>query len=399
MCTGAGNAAPVRRPPTGGRRALSALIAAATFSLSAGVAAEPLRPQSDSEVVEVLGSAGPARAEEREMRRRLRADPGNATLAVALARRYFEQAREQGEPRHAGRAIALLEPWQPFDRAPADVVLMMATLQQHLHDFDGSSALLEQLVQRAPGHAQAWLTLATVRRVQGRYAASDAACKALLDSGAALHGRACQAENLALRGEFDAARRRFDALLAIPDLTPPTRAWLFTSVAEMETRAGRARAAEAAFRAALAAEPDEYARLAYADFLLANNRAAEVPALLREAARSDPVLLRLAQAATARRAPDASAAELRARIAQAGIRPQAQATHAREQALFALDVERDPQRALALAQVNVKHQREPIDLLLLARAARAARDEAALQQAAALGRRIGLRDARLDALL
>lgn len=381
------------------RRVLAGLAAAALASLVAAATAAPLRPQADSEVVEVLGSAGPARAEERDLRRRLRAEPGNAPLAVALARRYLEQSRQQGEPRYAGRAIAVLEHWKPFDQAPADVVLMMATLQQYLHDFNGSIALLERLVAREPGHAQAWLTLATVRRVQGNYAASDAACAALLRIGVALYGQACRAENLALRGEFDAARRLFSELLAPRELAPADRSWLLTSVAELEWRAGRNAAAEAAFRGALAASPDEYSRLAYADFLLASQRAGEVPPLLRDQVRSDPVLLRLAQAAAARQRPDGSAAELRSRIEQAALRPQAADTHAREQAMFALDVEADPQRALKLALANVELQREPIDLLLLARVARAARSDAALQQAARISKQIGLRDARLDALL
>jgi predicted Zn-dependent protease len=293
----------------------------------------------------------------------------------------------------------VLEHWKPFDQAPADVVLMMATLQQYLHDFDGSIALLERLVAREPTQAQAWLTLATVRRVQGNYAASDAACAALLKIGVAMYGQACRAENMALRGEFDAARRLFGELLAPRDLPLPDRSWLLTSLAELEWRAGRNAAAETAFRGALAASPDEYSRLAYADFLLASQRAGEVPPLLRDQVRSDPVLLRLAQAAVARQRPDGSAAELRSRIEQAALRPQAADTHAREQAMFALDVEADPQRALKLALANVELQREPIDLLLLARVARAARSDSALQQAARISKQIGLRDARLDALL
>ena len=66
--------------------------------------------------------------------------------------------------------------------------------------------------------------------------------------------------------------------------------------------------------------------------------------------------------------------------------------------MFALDVQGDARRALALARANVGVQREPIDLLLFARAAVAARDDAARQEVAALMRSIGLRDARIDAL-
>jgi len=52
-------------------------------------------------------------------------------------------------------------------------------------------------------------------------------------------------------------------------------------------------------------------------------------------------------------------------------------------------------RALA----NVRLQREPIDLLLLARAAVAANDDEGRSELQALIQRTGLRDARIDAVL
>ena len=70
--------------------------------------------------------------------------------------------------------------------APAEVLLMRATLQQYLHDFEASVASLRQLLARPgeAGRAQAWLTLATVLRVQGRYAESDEACRGVAAAGA-----------------------------------------------------------------------------------------------------------------------------------------------------------------------------------------------------------------------
>jgi hypothetical protein len=73
--------------------------------------------------------------------------------------------------------------------------------------------------------------------------------------------------------------------------------------------------------------------------------------------------------------------------------------HGREQAMFALFVERQPERALELARGNVAQQREPLDLLVLAQAARATGQAAALQEAQRLTQELGLRDARVQALL
>jgi predicted Zn-dependent protease len=380
---------------------LRPLLTATLLALAGLAAAAPLQPTSDAQVIETLAAPSATRAEDRKLRRQWAANPRDAGVAVALARRYLEQAHAEGDPRFAGRALAALQAWDQADPAPPAVQLTRATVLQYLHQFDAAAALLQSLLQREPLQAQAWLTLATVRRVQGRYPESDRACAGLTQAGAALYAQACQAENDGLRGQFDAARARFTQLLAPPQLPGVTRNWLLTSLAELEARAGRAEPAEAAYRAALAAQSDDYTRLSFADFLMLNQRDAEALQLLSGQARSDAVLLRLAIAG--RRAAAAQAAadvrELRERMAQANQRPGAAASHAREQAMFALWIDQQPARALALARANVALQREAIDVLLLAQAARASGQPQALREAAALRESMGLKDVRLDALL
>ena len=286
---------------------------------------------------------------------------------------------------------------------PDGILLMRANLQQYLHEFDASASSLQRLLARpsAQSRSQAWLTLATVRRVQGRYADSDAACKQVAQAGAALHANACLAENAALRGDADGARATFKQLLATPALAAATQAWLTTSLAELEQRAGRASAADAAFRAALKLDSDAYAALAYADFLIEQTRPREALAELKDQARSDAVVLRLAIAGTQAKLGSAAAdvAEMRERILLANQRPDAKVFHGREQAMFALFVEGRPEQALELARGNVAQQREPLDLLVLAQAARASGQAAALQEAQRLTKQVGLRDARVQALL
>jgi hypothetical protein len=132
--------------------------------------------------------------------------------------------------------------------------------------------------------------------------------------------------------------------------------------------------------------------------------------LLKDQPRSDPVLLRIviaqqrlgAQDKLSSAASDAAARdvdELSARFDAAALRPGTMALHAREHALFALDVQKDPPRALELARMNVQLQREPIDLLVFARAAAAAHDAAARAEVKALMQQIGLHDVRVDTVL
>ena len=379
-----------------------AVLALALANGVAGASAEPIVPTRDDEVIEVLPGLATSRLEERRARRALAQRPNDPALAVGIARRLLARAHDDGDPRFAGQALAAISGWSEA-QAPDDVLLLRADLQQYLHEFDASVATLQRLVARptAAHRAQAWITLATVRRVQGRYADSDAACHRLMDAGAALHGGACLAENAALRGEFDAARTSLTGLLATPGLPAGTRAWLLVTQAELEQRAGRTAAADAAYRASLALQGDSYARLAYADFLIEQRRPAEALTWLKDEARNDAVLLRLAIAGKLAASPTAQrdAAEMRERIALANQRPDAKLFHGREQAMFALSVDGDAVRALDLARGNVAHQREPLDVVVLARAAKAAGNAAALDEVRGLTREMGLHDRRVQTLL
>ncbi len=379
-----------------------AVVGLACIAVSSARAA-PITPISDDEVIDVLPAVGGGRAEARRLRQQLAARPRDPALALTVAKRYLDQAHELGDPRFAGMAMSAIDAWHDDATAPDDVLMMRATLQQYLHAFDASAATLQRLLARRTGAArpQAWLTLATVRRVQGRYADSDAACKQVASAGAALHANACLAENAALRGEVDRARAAFAGLLASGRHPPATQAWLSTSVAELEQRAGRASAAESAYRTALRLDRDSYTTLAYADFLIEQKRPAQALLVLKDQARSDAVLLRLAIAGMQAKSPSAVAdvAEMRERIALANERPDAKVFHGREQAMFALLVDRDAARALELARGNVAQQREALDLLVLAQAARASGQASALGEAKRLTAEMGLVDQRIKAVL
>jgi hypothetical protein len=382
-------------------------LASALFTtlvlLAFPVSATPIVPTRDDEVIEVLPAMTGSRAEERRLRKALVQRPRDPALALDMAKRYLNQAHESGDPRFAGMAMSAIEGWQDVATMPDGVLMMRATLQQYLHEFDASVRSLNTLLARpsAQPRPQAWLTLATVKRVQGRYADSDTACQQVAASGSALHAEACLAENAALRGDVDAARATFTRLLGNVRNPAATQAWLATSLAELEQRAGLADAADAAFRAALKFEPDPYTTLSYADFMIDQQRPAEALALLKGQTRSDAVLLRLAIAGTQAKSASAGAdaAEMRERIALANQRPDAKVFHGREQAMFALLVERQPARALELARGNVVAQREPLDLLVLAQAARASGRAQALEEARRLVAQMGLRDQRTLAVL
>ncbi len=198
--------------------------------------AAPITPTRDDEVIEVLPASAGNRGEDRQLRKQLATRPDDPKLATAVARRYLEQARESGDPRFAGLALAALRAWSDANASPDDVLLLRATLEQYLHEFDASVAHLRLLLARPGGErrSQAWLTLATVLRVQGRYADSDTACREVARAGAEVYASACLAENAGLRGETAGARRSFETMLAAGGLPASTRGFLTTSLAELE---------------------------------------------------------------------------------------------------------------------------------------------------------------------
>ena len=87
---------------------------------------------------------------------------------------------------------------------------------------------------------------------------------------------------------------------------------------------------------------------------------------------------------------------MRARYAAGAAR--GETAHQREEARFALEIERNPTRALELALANWRVQKEPPDLRLLITCARAMRNDAALQIAREWIAQTRYEDKRLDFL-
>lgn len=376
----------------GGVFRICALAACAVLHAAAALAA-PRLPASDDEIVETLpASVRLWRSETADEAR-----PADPLSAAARAERLLQAARADGDARLAGLAAGALAAWQQPDSDPLEVVLAQAQVAQFLHRFERSAALLEAVLARDPQQPQAWLTLATVRRVQGRLDASDRACASLARHGAPDHARACRLENLALRGELGVAADGLMQLYREPRAAH-LRAWLAGTLGGVAELAGDPLAAERHYRVALLLGGERYVRLALADLLLAGDRAGEAVALLADEPAADAVLLRRALAAKRLNDPRAGALQeaLAERLAAEQQRGDAESTHWRELALFELWLRDDPAAALEASLRNLEHQREPVDWRLHARIARAAGDRGELARLADLLKSMGVRDAQLD---
>jgi tetratricopeptide (TPR) repeat protein len=379
-------------------RCAATLLAVVGLTLGVACGAATLLPQPmrDDEVVQVLPAITRHRPAAGTSAVAAAPDPA---AAVALAREAIGVARQTGDARYWGRAQAAIAPWWDQRDAPVELAVLQSTVQQGRHAFAPARAVLQAALARTPGHAQGWLNLAALERVEGRYAASLAACEAVARAGQDWYAQACRLETASLQGQHAQARAGLQALLAPLSgrADASRRGWLLSLLAEAEERAGNDAAARARYTQSLAAEPDLYTQIAFGDLLLRTGQPDAAQRLLAPLPRTDAVLLR--QAIALRRLQDprwqALRDELRERATALDRRGEDLALHDRERALLALWLDDAPARALTLARRNLDLQREPLDWWIALQAAREAGDTAATAAVRKSLQATGLQDARL----
>ena len=362
---------------------LSLGLAAALSLLPVLSAAAPFTPTADSVVVERL----PLRAQDatsrtlNTLRSRWRKEPNNPEVAADLARAYFEQGVAEGDPRYLGYAQAALKPWWSATDPPQAVRLARGMVLQFSHRFAEAIEDLDTVSRREPANAVAWSWLAAVYLVTADYAKAREACERLkpLTTQLAVSGCLAYVDSLTGRAR-EGLESLSNALRQNPNADPGLRLWALTRLGEIAERLGDFKLAEQYFRAALALDlRDTYLLAAFADFLLDQNRPAEVLVLLKDFARADTLLLRLALAAQDAGSPDAAKFQREMRERFDAARRQGDALHEKEESRFARVLLKDVPRALALAESNYRIQREAADARVLLEAAVASRNAQAAE--------------------
>ncbi len=352
---------------------------------------EPRVPGSDAQVLaELPVGARHQSAPARELTR------SRLDIALPLAQFYVSRSRATGDLRYLGYAEGVLQPWTQQAPEPPGVLVLQATILQSRHAFDAALAQLDLALQQQPDNAQAWLTRATVLRVLGRYDEAAASCARLALQADAAISALCRESLRGLTGHLQSA---YAALAALPAQQLPleARAWRYSELGEMAERQGDDAAAEHWLREGLQLAPEDfYMRAACADLLLRQRRAAETLQLLAGFESMEPMLLRIVVAQ--QQLGQGEGAAGRAMLASAfDVEQQrGEAVHRREQARFLLDIEQQPEAALAAAQENWRVQREPDDLLILLRTAQAAHRPDAARQALLFMQQQQLEDVRLE---
>jgi Tfp pilus assembly protein PilF len=369
------------------RLPLSVTLLALTLTASLAHAA-PFTPNSDSEVVERLPLASDASARQLEsLRRQLVGRPDDNALRLDIGRRYFALAMAQGDPRLVGYAAAAIAPLEAKSAGSADYWVLRGQLEQFSHQFEPALASLEKASQIDPKTVEPLAWRAAIFMVQARYAEAKTECQRVAAVAEPLFATGCRAYAQAATGElkpaFDALNSAINtALAAKPPPAPELLLWAYTRLAEMAIRLQQNEVAETTLKSALKLGViDQFLLGAYADFLLAQQRPAEVLTLLAGWERSDILLLRLAMAGQATKDSRATdwTSQLRDRFQAAARR--GDRLHEQEAARFELDLEGNAAKALAAATSNYTVQKEPRDAEILMRTALAAKQAKAAQPA------------------
>ena len=355
----------------------NAALTAVLLTAGAPAHAAPFTPASDAEVVERLPgrASDPAIRRVDSLRKQLAARPDDLALRVEIARRYFDLAMAQGDPRYVGYASAALAPLVKAPPNNADYAMVRGLLQQFSHEFEPALTSLAKAGELNPTSAEPLLWRSAIYMVQARYKEAAAECARVAPLTELLVGVGCTAYVQATSGQLDAAFESLaTAVKAAPQAAPELLLWQNTRLAEMAWRLQRFDAAENYFKSAIKqGVTDQFLLGAYADFLIARQRPLEAIGLLTDWERSDILLLRLALAGRMAKDPrsDGWAKQLRDRFQAANQR--GDRLHEQEAARFELDIEGNAAKALALAAKNYTVQKEPRDAEVLMRAALAAK--------------------------
>lgn len=366
-------------------------------SLVLSLAAQPFVPQGDGHVLEAVKASGTAaiRKELRSLERLVAAEPRNASAALRLAKVHIGLARDEADPRHFGRAEAVVAPWLAATNPPTEAWVLRSAVRQGSHDFDGAMADLDAALAAEPTHVGAWLARLTIQCVRSDFEGARRSAARLLRSGDELVATAAAAQVASLTGNSAGAARMLETAVGRnPSATPGMRSWCLALLADIRMRRGEPVPAEAAFRDALDLTPRDPQLLgAYADFLLDHGRGAEVGPLLEGFPQVDALQLRVAEAETDPTVRARTVERLRSGIEL--NRARGDRVHLREEARFHLRLLGDASGALALAQENWKVQREPADARILFESAQASGDAEAARRILETLRAQGLEDVAL----
>jgi hypothetical protein len=334
----------------------------------------------DQEIVLVSPQKGGGTGSDlREAVARWREQPKDLTRALLYARVAFMAGMNEGDLRWFGAAKTALNPWWTEPTLPAEGFFMRALIKQGFHDFDGALLDLQRAVDRDQTRVEFLGWQMAIYLVKAEMGKAKQSCDLIRQRFGLTEGDACGAQLRYRTGDAANAIRMLDQLAAHRDFQGPNaQDWLAFHRGEARRVNGDAAGAIRIWQSHLKSFPGRHVvRLALIELLNHEQRYQEAWQLNARVPRSDALLV---QAIISSRAlGDASAQTLAMEFRQrlAYQRQRGDALIERPHLVYLLQVDQQPEQALALALKNWETQREPADAILLLQAALGAAKPAA----------------------
>jgi tetratricopeptide (TPR) repeat protein len=327
----------------------------------------------------------------------------DAASAAARAQALIEQSRLSGEHELARQAQMTLSAWWNQTDAPAQIVLLQATIEQYLHEFTQAKATLQRLIKmpQATGlqRQQALLTLAALEKLAGQYQSARGFCLQMkidetLSSSIVPFSAMCVAELDLLQGRDSPALGTINKALQQVQ-APALRAWLLSMKAEHIARQGFAEKAIAQYVQIMRLHSDTVTRIELADLYLKTKQPQLALAILQPSGEPELLRIALAQRQSGLAAWTQTKDRLAKQFAAQDLSRVSETIHARERALFYWWLDDNLIKAGHFAKLNLQTQRESIDWWIAQEVFSALGQRSVLADLKAQQKATGLRDQRL----
>lgn len=258
--------------------------------------------------------------------------------------------------------------WLNAHRAPlsAGTLLSAAWLAQAQHDFALARELVEQSLEQQPNYGQAWLLNATVADVTGDHSTARRACSRVALYVSPTAAIVCFASLADTTEQRLSAYARLNSLPTVTNNASLT-AWRYSVQGDIALALGHLDQAELCLRKAIAVFPAVQTRAALMDLLLQQGQFAAVLQQSNDNETAPALVVRRLLAMQAQGADIHSDAAHVDSLFRHWLQ-RGDYRHAREMAIFYLDIQQQVDLAYQVAVENAKLQREPEDLELLRRA-------------------------------
>lgn len=362
------------------------MVLLAMLTMLSGALAQPnlYRPESPDEIVgSISESVASLAAQARNSRNSEAEFDAEASLQSLFA--TFQLAQRENSARAYGHVLQLLDSW-PADRPlPAAARLIKASVLQHNHRFGDALAELAQLPEDGSTLAPKLQMCAQILLIIGDYEEAAQTCAELRSSlfiHAALN---CETQLLGLTGEAQQALATLSTLLTQPQFDPAYRLEYLLTSADIAMRLNSIDSTYTYYEKALALAPsNHYALSTFSDWLLSQGDHARVVELLeaKVTQQQDTELSILYARALVKQGASARYLEVKNRVTEevAAMRKRGADRPHKLIAQYALYLAGDYELATHEALANFEAQKEPSDVLLLARAANAQGDHQALSR-------------------